>query len=205
MPEVAALLFDLGGVVLHIDFDRALAAWQRHSAHPPERMRQLFQHDEPYRHHETGALPGDAYFAHVQRTLALECGVDAVREGWNRILVAEIEGTLALIDRVKDRVPCYALSNTNDAHLRHMRAAFPEVLARFRRVFVSHEIGHRKPHPEAFAHVLQAIGAPAGQVLFFDDLPDNVEAARRLGLRAALVRGPGDVADALRLHGLPGS
>jgi glucose-1-phosphatase len=64
-------------------------------------------------------------------------------------------------------------------------------------VFTSHEIGHRKPQPESFEHVLRAIGVPPPEVLLFDDLEPNVEAARALGLQAVVVKGPGDVRAAL--------
>jgi FMN phosphatase YigB (HAD superfamily) len=197
VAEVRALLFDLGGVVLHVDFDRALAAWQRHSRLAPARLRAAFAFDEPYLRHETGALGAPAYFDHLRRNLALACDDDAVREGWNEVLVAEMTGTLQAIDAVRERIPCYALSNTNEAHLQHIRVRFPEVLARFRQVFVSHEIGYRKPHPRAFGHVLDAIGVAAADVLFFDDLQENVDAARRCGLQAQWVGTPADVRAAL--------
>jgi glucose-1-phosphatase len=202
MQTVQALLFDLGGVAIHIDFDRALAAWQRHAPWPLERLRELYRFDDAYRRHETGALDGTAYFAQVREALALDCDEAAVRDGWNRILCSPIDETLELIARVKDHVPCYALSNTNEAHLQHMQRDFAGVLSLFRKVFVSHEIGHRKPAPEAFRHVVDDIGVPPAQVLFFDDLAENVAAARAFGLQAALVRGPADVREALSACGL---
>jgi len=69
-------------------------------------------------------------------------------------------------------------------------------------VFTSHEIGHRKPHPATFEHVLAAIDAPAAEVLLFDDLAPNVAAAQALGLQAVLVKGPEDVRSALRARRL---
>jgi glucose-1-phosphatase len=202
MAPVGALLFDLGNVVIHIDFDDALAAWQRHASQTLETLRELYRFDDAYHRHETGALDAAGYFSHVRTALGLECSHDEVAAGWNRVLQAPVPETVALIAAVKDRVPCYALSNTNETHLRRMQAEFAQVLALFRRVFVSHEIGHRKPSAEAFRHVVDAIGVPAGQVLFFDDLPENVEAARAFGLQAALVRAPADVRDALAGRGL---
>ena len=202
MQPIQALLFDLGGVVLQVDFGRALAHWQHHSRLAPGALRQAFCMDEPYRRHETGALASDAYFEHLRGLLQLDCPAEAVRAGWNAILVAEIGETLRLVADASRRVPCYALSNTNPAHLETIAQRFPACLAPFRTVFVSSTIGHRKPDPPAFAHVAQAIGVPAAAVLFFDDLAENVAAARAFGMQAVLVRGPHDVADALRAHGL---
>ena len=205
MPATAslrALLFDLGGVVLAIDAARPLAAWQAHSRLPPERLRERFGIDEPYCLHETGRLDDAGWFAHVRERLELDCEDAAVCAGWNALLVGEIAETAALIDQVRTRLPCYALSNTNGAHLAEMRQRFPTLLPRFDRVFASHEIGHRKPSPQAFHHVLREIGASPPEVLFFDDLPANVDAARALGLQAVLVQGPADVRGALAQHGL---
>ena len=199
---VGAVLFDLGGVILSIDFDRALAAWAPHSRLSPERLRETFHWDEPFLQHETGKLSNEGYFAHLRQALELDCDAATVQAGFNAILVAEIEETTRLVAQVRRRVPCYAISNTNDAHMAEMRRAFPALLPRFDRVFASHEIGHRKPQPAAFDHVLREIGLPAAQVLLFDDLPANIEGARALGLQAVLVRSPADVRDALAERGL---
>lgn len=197
-----ALLFDLGGVVVDIDFDRAFRHWAPQAARDAQAVRQALPFDEPYQRHETGHLASQDYFRHLREHLALHCDDAALRAGWNAILVGGIAETLAMIDQLRGRIPCHAISNTNAVHLAHMRSAFPGLLQRFDRVFASHEIGHRKPHPEAFAYVLRAIGVDAPHALFFDDLPANVEAARACGLQAVLVRGPADVRAALGGHGL---
>jgi putative hydrolase of the HAD superfamily len=198
---IEAVLFDLGGVVLEIDFARALAHWQAHSGLPPPRLQETFGVDEPYRQHETGAIGAAEYFAHLRDRLQLRCGHEAILEGWNAIFAGEIDDTLRLIDALPPAVRRYALSNTNAAHLAHMQRAHAGVLARFERVFVSHEIGHRKPHRQAFAHVVRAIGVAPAHILFFDDLPENVQAAHDAGLHAVQVRSPADVRAGLQRFG----
>jgi putative hydrolase of the HAD superfamily len=189
-------------VILAIDFERALAAWAPHSRLSPDRLRATFGWDEPFLRHETGQLSNDGYFEHLREALQLDCDAATVQAGFNAILVAEIEDTVRLVEQVRRRVPCYAISNTNDAHMAEMRRAFPGLLPRFDRVFASHEIGHRKPQPAAFEHVLREIRLPAAEVLLFDDLPANIEGARALGMQAVLVRSPADVRDALAQRGL---
>lgn len=197
-----AVLFDLGGVVLDIDFDRAVQAWAPHSRLAPAQLRKLFHMDEPFQRHETGHLDDAGYFAHLRRLLELECDARLVQQGFNAIFIAEIAQTVALVEAARRHVPCYAISNTNPAHVAHIRSVFPALLPRFDRVFASYEMGHRKPHPQAFRHVLEGIGVPAPQVLLFDDLAANVEAAQALGLQAVLVRGPQDVREALAARAL---
>ena len=199
-----AVLFDLGGVVLDIDLARSLRLWQPYSRLAPEALRAALRQDEPWCRHETGHLPPEGFLAHLREVLALDCDTETVRAGFNALLVAEIEETVRLLDAIRPDVPRYAISNTNPVHVAEIERAFPALLPRFTRVFVSHEIGHRKPDAAAFLHVLDAIGVPAGQALLFDDLPANIEAARGLGMQAVQVRGPEDVRDALMQRDLLG-
>lgn len=197
-----ALLFDLGRVVIDFDFERALTAWQAHSRLPPERLRELFAHDEPFRRFEVGALGREDYYAYLRDLLALEGELERIEAGWNATLIGEITETLQLVDAVRDRIPCHAITNTNPSHLAAIHQSHPGLLPRFRRVFASHEIGCRKPEPQAFRHVLRELGVAPERTLLFDDLQANVDGARRCGMQAVLVRGPQDVREALRALGL---
>lgn len=199
---IRAVLFDLGGVLLDIDFDRALASWQRHSRLSAAALRETFRFDEHFHAHETGHLDNEGYFGHLRQVLALDCGIADVQAGFNAILIGEIAETVQLLEPIRARVPCYAISNTNPAHVEHMERSFPGFLQRFTHVFTSHEIGHRKPNAAAFEHVLRAIGVPPAEVLLFDDLAPNVAAASALGVQAVLVKSPADVRSALAERGL---
>ena len=201
-PAPRAVLFDLGGVLLTIDWERAIQTWAPHSRLPAERLRERFSFDEAFHRHETGHLHDEGYFAHLRQVLELGCEPQQVRAGFDAILAGEIEETVRMLDAIRGRVPCYAISNTNPSHLAQMRRGFPGFLERFERVFASHDIGHRKPHPESFGHVLRAIGVPPAEVLLFDDLEPNIEAAAALGLQAVRVTSPADVRAALVARGL---
>jgi putative hydrolase of the HAD superfamily len=53
----------------------------------------------------------------------------------------------------------------------------------FEMVFLSHEIGKRKPHPETFVWVCQQMGFEPTDVLFIDDSPQHIEGAIKAGLQ----------------------
>ncbi|MFD3004310.1 HAD-IA family hydrolase [Thermus tengchongensis] len=59
--------------------------------------------------------------------------------------------------------------------------------------FASCALGVAKPDPRAFLLALEALGLAPEETLYLDDDPENVAAARRLGLRAELyeIRAPG--------------
>jgi beta-phosphoglucomutase-like phosphatase (HAD superfamily) len=67
----------------------------------------------------------------------------------------------------------------------------------FPQVFLSFELGLRKPERAAFEAIAAAIGVPLNRIRFFDDTPASVEGARAIGMPAVLVRSPADVVTAL--------
>ena len=65
------------------------------------------------------------------------------------------------------------------------------------KIYVSHEIGARKPEAAAFRAVVADMGMAPQRILFFDDIAENVAGARACGIAAVQVRTAGDVERAL--------
>jgi putative hydrolase of the HAD superfamily len=194
---IEALLFDLGGVVIDIDFGRVFAAWSKAAGVSAQAIRSRLVLDEMWHAHECGRISDEAFFTHLRTTLDLPLSHAQFVEGWNAIFVGEVAGIGPLLQRAATVVPVYAFSNTNRVHELCWSERFRTTLAPFRQVFVSSTIGLRKPDREAFDHVTRSMGVPAGRVLFFDDLPENVIGARAAGLQATHVRTHADTAAAV--------
>lgn len=197
-----ALLFDLGGVLVDIDFGRALEFWAPYSSLPLTQLRQRFQIDEHYERHERGEIAAEEYFDHLASTLELTASHGEIEAGWNSIFVGEIAATRALVEAARKSLPCFVLSNTNASHKAHWSKQFPKVIGAFDRVFTSHEMGLRKPERAAFDHICRATDFEAQSIVFFDDLPENVRGATEAGLQAVHVQSPTDVATALQRLGI---
>jgi FMN phosphatase YigB (HAD superfamily) len=196
--RVEALLFDLGGVLIEIDWERVFSHWARSAGTPIGPIRTGFALDVPYQRHERGEIDAAAYYESLRRSLQLDIPDAQFDAGWKAIFVREIDETVAMARAIHGRIPMYVFSNTNPAHHEEWSTRFAEALRPFDRVFVSSQIGRRKPAREAFEHVANEIGVPLASILFLDDTPENVDAARELGMKAVLVRSPQDVRDALR-------
>jgi glucose-1-phosphatase len=197
-----ALLFDLGRVVLDIDFKRAAACWAGHAGCEPSDIAARFAADDALRQYESGKIGDADYFAQLRARLGVGISDAQLLEGWNAIFVGEIPGIAALLARAGKRLPLYALSNTNPPHIAHFSTAYADVLRHFRKLYLSSTIGLLKPDAAAYDHVVQAIGLPAGRIVFFDDLAENVEGARARGLQAVHVKSCADVAAALDTLGV---
>ena len=197
-----ALLFDLGRVVLDIDFSKALTCWATHAGCTPADLAARFVREEPYRQHEIGKIDDAAYFESLRATLGIGITDTQFLEGWNAIFAGEMPGIAPLLARAAKRMPLYAFSNTNRPHVEHFSKAYADVLGHFREMFLSSTIGLRKPEAAAYDHVVKAIGVPASRILFFDDLAENIEGARACGLTVVHVTSPHDVAKALAALGI---
>ena len=197
-----ALLFDLGRVVLDIDFDKAIACWAGHAGCEADDLVRRFVRAEDYHHHEMGKISDAAYFESLRASLGVGLSDAQFLEGWNAIFAGEMPGIAPLLKRAAGHVPLYAFSNTNNAHVEHFSVAYADVLGHFRELYLSSTIGLRKPDAAAYDHVVKAIGVPASRIVFFDDLAENIEGARARGLTAVHVTSPDDVADALAALGI---
>jgi putative hydrolase of the HAD superfamily len=195
---VEALLFDLGGVIVELDWERVFAHWARCSGQPVASIRQAFTFDVPVpapgtrRDRRGGVLrvPAALAAARYRRRAdrgRMEGGVrrDDSRDGGHDPRAARADSDVHLL-------------NTNTAHHAEWAGRFAAVLEPFEKVFVSSQMALRKPSREAFEHVAREIGVAPGAILFFDDMLENVEGARAAGLQAVHVRSPQDVRDALR-------
>jgi glucose-1-phosphatase len=200
--DADALLFDLGRVVLNIDFSKAVACWAGHAGCETDDIVRRFVRTEAYWHHETGKISDAAYFDSLRSSLGIPLSDAQFLEGWNAIFAGEMPGIAPLLARAAKHLPLYVFSNTNNAHVEYFSVIHADVLGHFREMFLSSSIGLRKPDAEAYDHVVKSIGRPAGRIVFFDDLAENVESARARGLKAVHVKSSGDVADALTALGL---
>ena len=197
-----ALLFDLGRVVLDIDFKRAMACWARHGKCEPADIATRFASDEALRHYKSGKIDDATYFAGLRKMLGVDITHEQLLEGWNAIFIGEIPGIAPLLARAAKHLPLYALSNTNPPHIAHFSKVHADVLGHFREMYLSSTIGLLKPDAAAYDHVVKAIGAPASRIVFFDDLAENIQGARAYGLSAVHVKSSEDVANALTALGL---
>jgi putative hydrolase of the HAD superfamily len=195
--KVEGLLFDMGGVLFNIDFNLALQAWKQWSLLPVEELQRRFKMDEPYRKHERGEIDAAEYFHHLRTVLELQATDSEIASGWNAIYLDEIDETLNYISKVRNQLPCFAFTNSNPTHQDFWVNKYPRVINSLDKIFVSSELGLRKPERESFEAIAGATGISLDALLFFDDTRENVIGAEMSGLRSVYVKDHADVKHAL--------
>ncbi|MEJ2131404.1 MAG: HAD-IA family hydrolase, partial [Gammaproteobacteria bacterium] len=180
----SAVLFDLGNVVFRIDFMRAFSVWAEHSGVASDELLGRFRGGESYRQFERGELDEASYFAALAKELDIPLSREQLVYGWNAIYTGALPGLASRLCALGERLPIFAFTNTNATHQAVWQALYGELLTPFRKIYVSSEIGMRKPEPEAFRWVAEDMGTPPSEVLFLDDHTDNVEGARAARMNA---------------------
>ncbi len=194
LAGIEAIVFDLGGVLVDVDFRRALQRWAAAAGVPVETLLSRFRRDEAYCAHERGELDDRRYFIRLRGMLGIDIPEEDLLAGWNAVLGEPIAGVEPLVRQLGARFPLYVFSNTNPAHIAHFTRRYEPLLRLFRRTITSCEIGSRKPEAEAFHKLSELIGAAPSRLAFFDDLEENVAGARRAGLQAFRVTRAEEVA-----------
>ena len=195
--SIKALLFDLGGVVLEVNFQRVFKSWAAMSALNQNEIKSLFKLDEHYQQHERGQINASVFFEHLRQSLQLTATNDEMTHAWNSIFGKEMTASLDAIDVIRSKLPAYGFSNTNRTHQIYWEHHYPRIPNTFEKLFVSSEIGLRKPDAEAFEFILNELSLGPNEVLFFDDTQENIEGAKRLGIQTVLVSGADSVVSAL--------
>jgi glucose-1-phosphatase len=185
-----ALLFDLGGVLIDIDFGRAIRSWAECAQQDVELLRPRFSFNEWYAKHECGQITAIEYFASLRKTLDIDLTDEEFERGWNSIFVGEIAVTSNLLSTLRGSIPLYAFTNSNVLHQSVLNRSYKHIVDLFDGIYVSSSLGLRKPQPEAFLAVARDMRVVPPSIAFFDDLLENVAGAERAGLAAFHVPSP---------------
>ena len=184
-------IFDLGNVIVEIDFQRALGVWSHLSGVPLALLQHRFGFDEAFEQHERGELTDQQFAASLCKKLEINLSYAQFTAGWQAIFVGVRSEVVAQMNALRaqgHRV--VILSNTNNLHCEFWPEHYPQVIAAADAVYLSQEMQMRKPETEIYQAVLEKEGVTAQDALFFDDNPQNIEAAQRLGINSVLVTGP---------------
>ena len=208
-PDIGIVVFDWGGVILRIvrSFEEACARagipvrGDVVSQEAKERRKQV-QHQ-----FQVGLISPREFFDGVAASTMgayTAAEFEAIHHAW---LIEEYAGVGKLVDDIHAarKATTGLLSNTNEGHwLRHVptrerRADFPTV-GKLRHKHASHLMGLAKPHAEIHRAFEKASGFSPHEILFFDDLEENIATARACGWNTLQIDYTGDTAQQMRVH-----
>jgi len=187
------IIFDLGGVLLDIDYRRSIDAFEKLGLENFEAMFSQFKADELFEKLETGAVDEATFYAAIKERAMQPITNQDIDKAWNALLLHFRPDSLAFLEKLSLQYKIYLLSNTNSIHLKCFKQLFIEETGRsclddyFTKAWYSNEIGLRKPGNEVFKFVLQQEDLQAAETLFIDDTSVNIDTARIMGFKTHLL------------------
>ncbi|CNL23060.1 glucose-1-phosphatase [Yersinia proxima] len=176
-------IFDLGNVIVDIDFKRVLGVWSKLSSVPLATLSERFTMGEVFQQHERGEISDEDFAHQLSDEMGLSLSFEQFAEGWQAVFVALRPEVISIMQKLRaEGHRVVVLSNTNRLHCNYWPQHYPEVAAAADHMYLSQDLGMRKPEARIYQHVLNAENISAEQAVFFDDVEANIVAARIEGI-----------------------
>lgn len=190
MENIKHIIFDLGGVLINIDYHRTAEAFKALGVQDFDHKYSQAAQTDLFSDFETGKI-GEAEFVQaLEEWTGTSVSHQQILDAWNAMLLDIPLRRLQVLQQLQLHYDIVLLSNTNETHERAFNKILKEVCGFdnlavfFDKVFYSHRIGMRKPHVETFKHVLDYTGFNPAHTLFLDDSLQHIEGAKAAGIQA---------------------
>lgn len=191
------IIFDLGGVIIDIDYHNTLNAFRRLGAHNIDHVYTQSKQDSLFDQFDIGAISAADFRKALTAKLALDISDNDFDDAWNAMLGSLPIARLDFIKEKRQTYRTFLFSNTNEIHLPkafeicQRENKFSTFEGYFEKEYYSHQFGQRKPNPEAFLAILEENNLKADETLFVDDSYQHIEGAKKAGLHTFYVK-PGE-------------
>ena len=175
------IIFDLGGVLVHLDWDKVCAPLTRLSGQTYNAVMAEVQNGPIVESSMLGHLTPEEFHQTLCAKISANIAFDPFIDLWNGLLSAD-DDMASLVEELGSEHTLALASNTDAIHLAFARERF-SVMGAFERSFLSYEMGLLKPDPDYFHHVLYGLWASPENCVFIDDRPENVRSARNLVMK----------------------
>ena len=187
--NIKNIVFDLGGVLIDLDFKSAINGLQKTGFTNVKEQLQAFDREGIFQKFELGEISADEFRASIRENSNVSLTDEEVDSLWNLMLLEIPREKLELILDLRSKYMVYLLSNTNSIHWDYVcKNAFNYRGFRmddyFEETFLSYEMHLAKPDKAIFEKMLNDANLLPEETLFIDDLEANCKAAEEVGIHA---------------------
>lgn len=194
--EIKNIIFDLGGVILNIDYNLTAQAFKNLGVSNFDELYSKAQQSELFDLMETGMVSNQEFRNGIRDIINLQLSDEEIDNAWNAMLLDLPFKRIELLKKLKaEGYRLFLLSNTNqihyDAYTKNLKNEHGvEGLEEFfEKTYFSHKIHKRKPLKEIFQFVLDDAELKAEETIFIDDSLQHVLGAKEAGINAFHLEG----------------
>ena len=178
---IKVIVFDLGNVIVSVNHFRFCQKLAGVSEYTPEEIYNMGFDTYLVHDYEEGRITAREFFSEIRRKIQVRLKYSDFCRMWCDIFT-ENKAVSALIRALKGNYHLFLLSNTNDLHFNFAAKNFP-VLGNFEEYILSYLVGCAKPDPRIYLEVIRLADCAPEEIVYIDDVPEYVSAARIFGIR----------------------
>lgn len=197
--NIKTIIFDLGGVIIDLDFKRTPEAFSQLTGWKYEDIYQMYFEPGLLQDYEKGLMSDQELRTGINKLFGTQLTNAQIDEAWCAMLGPIPKARLDFMNGLRKKYRVLVLSNTNAIHVTAFNQTIKEVsgedsLEAFAdEVYFSHELNMRKPDLEIYKEILKRSNQKAEECLFLDDTPHNLEGAAQLGIRTMHIPHPNHI------------
>jgi len=187
------IIFDLGGVILNIDFDKAANAFKELGIKNFAELYSRATQSNLFVDLELGRISDQQFYDSMRQLCGINLSDKQIKTAWNSLLLNFPQQRLDLLIELNKNYRCFLLSNTNKIHYDSYQSDLRNIHnidgleGLFEKCYFSHDIDIRKPEADSFKYVLQENNLKPEETLFVDDTSINIDTAVELGLHTLFI------------------
>ncbi len=193
MAELKNIIFDLGAVLINIDYKKTERAFIALGFENFEAMYSQFTADAIFEKLETGKISNEDFYEKLISLSKNNITATQIKNAWNEIILDWRVDSLQFLETLSPKYNLFLLSNTNAIHHEFFNNSLQnetgrtEIDSLFTKAYYSHELHLRKPNVDIFEFVAKDASININETLFIDDSSNNIYTAKQLGFKTHLL------------------
>lgn len=200
LTQYDGVIFDLGGVIINLNYDLTIQAFEELGMRDFSEVYTQLAQSTLFDDYETGRISSQQFINKLLDYVPSGTSPNRVVAAWNAMILDVPLEKPPLLKSLNSEMLIFLLSNTNEIHMqkvnREWRISSNEALENhFSKVYLSYEVGMRKPDLAIFQKVCAEQGLVPENTLFIDDSPQHIAGAQLAGLQTLHLKHPEEFYD----------
>jgi len=189
LTNIKNIIFDLGKVLLNLDFNASVVAFQKLGLKTDVLDNKQAYSDPVFYELEVGKVTPKEFCNRVRKVLNNQDATDLqIEDAWYSMILDVPANRVKVVQELSKSYNVYLFSNTNQIHIERLHRAFKaehgiDFPSLFVKDYYSHEIHERKPDLSSYQKVIELAGINPEESIFIDDLEKNIIGAQQSGLK----------------------
>lgn len=183
------IIFDLGGVIINLDYSLTAQAFKDLGLTNFDEMYSQAAQTGLFDRFEKGLVSPSYFVNALLDYMPAGTTPNQIVAAWNAMILEFPMENIDLLRTLKEKYRIFLLSNTNEIHIQYFNRKLSQMVSEndlipfFEKVYFSSEVNMRKPELEIFERVIKEQNLARTNTIFIDDTLQHIEGAQKAGIK----------------------